>query len=160
MAIPQSGSDNLSPPSLKNTKPCQEGVTPRAQGSASQTLPLTTKEPPIKQTTTTTANIDIKWPSQLSEKDKRSIKKLVVGTSLEVTQELLDEIADKLSDIKRPVSYFYTLLEKHKQDSFFPSGSNQIKKKREFKQETETAIENAKVENIKRLQSYGIEINE
>lgn len=160
LAIPKPRDDNLSPPLLKSIQSCQEGVTYTPGGSDTQTLPLTTIEPPIKQTTTTTEKKTINWPAKLADTDKKSIEKLVVGLPSDDIQELLDELGGQLKNIKRPVSYFHALLKKHEKGLFFPSSSTQVKSGREVKQNTEASLRNAKKLNIERLRSYGIQIDD
>ena len=99
--------------------------------------PLTTIEPSIKQTTTTTDIPSLKWPPALSQADRSSIEKIVVGIPNDDVQEILDEIAGKLGSIKSPVSYVFTLIKKHKEGTFVSASSNSVVSKREMKDATE-----------------------
>ena len=78
------GGDDLSPHE-NNGSECQQVVTPVTGGDDPQVIPLTTKEPLINPTTTTTENWH--WPKQLSETERDSIQKLVVGISNEIVQQ-------------------------------------------------------------------------
>jgi len=92
LSLPKIGSDNLSPPLLSNDQTSPDKVTPEPSGADTQTLSLTTIEPSIKPTTTTTENTALKWPSALSQADRTSIEKIVVGVPNDDLQEILDEI--------------------------------------------------------------------
>ena len=133
LSLPQIGSDNLSPPLSSRDQASPDKVTPEPSGADTQTLSLTTIEPSIKQTTTTTENASLKWPSALSQADRSSIEKIIVGIPNDVIQEVLDEISGKLGSIKSPVSYFFTLIKKHKAGTFVSATSNSVVSKRELK---------------------------
>ena len=137
LAIPKTRDDNLSPLSTPANTSRPERVTPQPPGDDEQTLPLTTIEPSIKPTTTTTETTSLKWPAALSQADRSSIEKIVVGAPEGAVQEVLDEIAEKLGSIKSPVSYFFTLLKKHKAGTFVSAASNSVVSKRESKDANE-----------------------
>ena len=160
LAIPKTGGDNMSPPSNPAPKAtsCHERVTPKPPGDDEQTLPLTTIEPSIKPTTTTTAEQPLDWPVALASEDRQSIEKIVVGVSNEIAQQLLDERAGQLANIKRPVGYFHALLQKHQHGLFIPSSSTQVKTSREAKHKNTLDLEHATAQNIQRLRDYGIQI--
>lgn len=162
LAIPKIGDDNLSPPSNPAPKasPRHERVTPPPPGNDVETLPLTTKEPSIKPTTTTAENTDLNWPTDLHSTDRFSIEKIVVGITAEIAQQLLDELAGQLANIKRPVAYFHALLQKHRQGLFIPSSSTQVKTSREAKHKNALDLENATSQNIQRLRDYGVQIED
>lgn len=153
--------DKLSPPKnrTKDTATSPDRETPQPSGDDEQTLPLTTIEPSIKPTTTTTTELAaLKWPPELSSIDRSSIGKIVVGVPYEVAQQLLDELAGQLANIKRPVGYFHALLRKHQQGLFIPSSSTQVKTSRETKESNALALEHSTKLNIQRLRDYGIQI--
>ena len=159
LAIPKTRDDNLSPLTMPPNTSHPERVTPQPPGDDEQTLPLTTIEPSIKPTTTTTEIATLKWPTALSSIDRSSIEKIVVGISSEISQQLLDELAGQLANIKRPVGYFHALLRKHQQGLFIPSSSTQVKTSREAKLSNALALEHSTAMNIQRLRDYGINID-
>ena len=159
---PKIGEDKLSPPNVqaKTSSIRQERVTPASLGGDEQTSPLTTIEPSNNQTTTTTEYINIDWPENLSQEDKSSIEKIVVGVCPKVSQKLLNELAGQLDKIKRPVAYFYALLQKHQKGLFVPSCSTQVENKRVAQKNNAQALEHSTALNIQRLKDYGIDIKE
>lgn len=136
LAIPKTRDDNMSPLTIPANTSRPERVTPQPPGDDEQTLPLTTIEPSIKPTTTTTET-SLKWPAALSQADRSSIEKIVVGVPNDDVQEILDEISEKLESIKSPVSYVFTLIKKHKEGTFVSASSNSVVSKREIKDATE-----------------------
>jgi len=137
LSLPQIGSDNLSPPLSSSNQDSPDKVTPKPAGNDTQTLSLTTIEPSIKPTTTTTETTSLKWPAALSQADRSSIEKIAVGVPKDDVQEILDEISEKLGSIKSPVSYIFTLIKKHKEGTFVSASSNSVVSKREIKEATE-----------------------
>lgn len=133
LSLPQIGSDNLSPPLSSRDQAGPDKMTLEPSGADTQTLSLTTIEPSIKQTTTTTENTALKWPAALSQADRSSIEKIVVGVPNDDVQEVLDEISEKLGSIKSPVSYFFALIKKHKEGTFVSANSNSVSSKRKSK---------------------------
>ena len=75
----------------------------------------------------------MKWPAALSQADRSSIEKIVVGVPNDDVQEILDEISEKLGSIKSPVSYIFTLIKKHKEGTFVSANSNSVASKRKSK---------------------------
>ena len=159
LAVPKIGEDNLSPHPTPIDRRSQERVTPKPEGDDEQTLPLTTIEPSNKPTTTTTESSLQHWPTKLSAEEREAIQKLVVGIPDEVAQELLDELAGQLNTVKKPVAYFYSLVKKHKDDSFTASSSTQIKASRAAKAEHDLAVQHAHRLHKQRLKNYAINVD-
>jgi len=130
-------SDILSPSKKAERHLCPKVVTPVPVHNDRGVTPLTTIEPSIKPTTTTKESTSLKWPTALSQADRSSIEKIVVGVPSDVVQEVLDEISEKLGSIKSPVSYVFTLIKKHKEGTFISASSNSVVSKREIKDATE-----------------------
>ena len=149
------GGDNLSPPQERTIR--QQVVTPVSGGDDAQVIPLTTKEPLINPTTTTTENWH--WPKQLSETERDSIQKLVVGISDEIIQQLLDELAGQIKNIKNPVAYFFAILKRYKKGTFIPSNSLRVETDRVTRLTHQQALDNASKRHLKRLREYGVTIN-
>ncbi len=151
--LAKSGGDNLSPPQDRTI--CQQVVTAVSGGHDSHVTPLTTKEPLINPTATE----HLHWPEQLSDSERESIQKLVVGFSDEIVQQLLDELAGQIKSIKNPIAYFFTILNRYKNGKFIPSNSLRVKADRKTRRRNQRALDNASKLHLKRLREYGIKVN-
>ncbi len=148
------GGDKLSPHENKGSE-CHEVLTSVSGGHDNPVTPLTTKEPLINPTTTE----HLHWPEQLSDSERKSIQKLVVGFSDEIVQQLLDELAGQIKNIKNPIAYFFTILNRYKSGTFIPSNSLRVKADRNTRRRNQRALDNASKLHLKRLREYGIKVN-
>lgn len=112
---------------------------------------------PIKQISNETTTNLIVWPKNLSEAHQTSIISLIKHLDYESTQNLVDELAGQLENIKNPVGYFRTLLQSYLSGSFIPAQAIKIQQQREQRNKNQQAIEHANRLAEERLQK---QINE
>ena len=152
------GGDKLSPPPDSSVRPPRQGCQgPHDTGVTPRTTSRTKKEPPpqkvqakpIAPVEMVSAKgggdfFELEYPKGLSASEREEVRKKLAALSVEMAQQLLDELAGRMAagTIRvSPLAYLRGLIDRAYQGDFTPEVALKVAEKRKCRRQTEAARE-------------------